>query len=369
MARLPRSTRRKIQLAYARCRNASSVARKFHVDPKTVHHWIAKTNDDDPVSESAGRGRKPALDTAEARTAYKMLKSGKYNGALHVARELHKRSPSTTDKPAAKSTIIKHAKAYATSIGDCLVCDKRKPVQQLSVDCMAKRVQFCKDNMQRNWDNVMFTDRKRFYFMYPGSCVKPAVWKSKGQRQAAYRPSAPQCINLYCGITRYGATLCHFVSGTSGLKKKFKTKNDTYARNICSAEYYGVMMKTLLAGGDCIYKKHKVSSWVMQQDNDRSHGASSHTALSDYLQKHKKSKIEILPGWPANSPDLSPIENFWGSVQTQVNAMGCKTFLAYKRAVLKLIRDAPTEWFDNYYKTMRARLEECIANGGSRIQH
>ena len=131
MARLPRSTRRKIQLAYARCRNASSVARKFHVDPKTVHHWIAKTNDDDPVSESAGRGRKPALDTAEARTAYKMLKSGKYNGALHVARELHKRSPSTTDKPAAKSTIIKHAKAYATSIGDCLVCDKRKPVQQL----------------------------------------------------------------------------------------------------------------------------------------------------------------------------------------------------------------------------------------------
>jgi hypothetical protein len=168
----------------------------------------------------------------------------------------------------------------------------------------------------------------------------------------------------------YGATACHFVSGTSGPKKtKFYTKKGNLARNICSEEYYKVVKDTLLAGGDKIFKQHKVTSWVMQQDNDRSHPVASHNAWQDYMRGNKKTKIEILSGWPAHSPDLSPIENFWASVQREANSMGCRTFYGFKRAVMKLIRDAPSTWFQHYYETMNDRLIQCIANGGARIKH
>jgi hypothetical protein len=369
MARLRAVTRRRIQLEYAMRGNTSAIARKFKVTRRTVRRWVSSTYDQNGVEERPGRGRKPALDKASARAAYKMLKSRVYNGAAHVAHKLHIRRPNSATKPVSKSTIIRHAKAYAISVGDEIVCDRRKPIQQLDEACMHTRVQFSKAHNKRDWSNVMFTDRKRFYFMYPGSHVKASVWHSKGQRQTAYRPSAPQCFNLYCGITRYGATACCPVSGTSGKQPKFYTQRGNIARNICSEEYHKVVMKKLLTGGDKIFKEHEVTSWVMQQDNDRCHAAASKLGLDDYLKKNKESEIELLPGWPAHSPDLSPIENFWGSVQIKVNSMGCRSFLAFKRAVMKIIREAPSTWFEHYYETMNDRLKQCIINKGERIKH
>lgn len=369
MARLHAVTRRRIQLEYALHGNISAIARKFNVTCQSVRRWVSRRYEPNGAEERPGRGRKPALDKASARAAYKMLKSRKYNGAAHVAHELHTRKPNSTKKPVTKATLIKHAKAYAISVGDEIVCDRRKPLQQLDAACMRARVQFSKSENKRDWGNVMFTDRKRFYFMYPGSHVRASVWHSKGQRQTAYRPSAPQCLNLYCGITRYGATPCCFVSGTSGKQPKFFTQKGNKARNICSEEYHKVVMKKLLAGGDKIFKEHEIAAWVMQQDNDRCHAAASKLGLEDYLKKNKDSKIEILPGWPAHSPDLSPIENFWGSVQIKANSMGCRSFLAFKRVVMKIIREAPSTWFEHYYKTMNDRLKQCIKNKGARIKH
>jgi hypothetical protein len=369
MARVPLTKRRRIQLEYARSGNVSATARKFHVSHRTVRRWASRILDTSGVGDKPGRGRKPAISRALAHAAYKMLTSNRYNGAMHVARELHKRNPSSAKNPICKNTLIKHAKSYAESISDKLVCDRRQPAEQLTEKCMSARVEFCKANMKRNWHNVMFTDRKRFYFLYPGSSVKASVWHSVGERQVAYRPSAPQCLNLYCGITRFGATACCCVSGTSCKKKKFKTSRNTVARNICSKEYYFVVKNHFLKKGDLLFHAHGIRFWVLQQDNDRCHAGASSTALTDYLSQNKKSKIQILPGWPAHSPDLSPIENFWSVVQMKANKMGCKTFAAFKRAVLCIIKHADKKWFTNYFNSMRARLLECIQNKGARIKH
>jgi hypothetical protein len=359
MTRLPKSARRRIQIAYAECGNISEVAKDFGVDYKTAKLWISRRYDVDGVEERPGRGRKPGMGRSSARTAYTMLKSQKHDAAL-VAKKLH----------VSKSTAIKHARDYAISVGDELVCDKGKPVEQLSEDCMEARVQFSQANIQRDWSNVMFTDRKRFYYRYPGSKVKASVWRSKKvKRQTARRASSPQCLNIYCGITPYGATACHIVSGTTGFKTKFKTKKGSVARNICSAEYYHVVKQTLLPGGNKIFKKHGITSWVMQQDNDRSHTPAAQHALHAFLKKNKKCSIEILQGWPPHSPDLSPIENFWAMVQRKADSMGCNTFTAYKRAVLKLIREEPITWFQHSYASMHDRLVQCISQQGARIQH
>jgi transposase len=52
--------------------------------------------------------------------------------------------------------------------------------------------------------------------------------------------------------------------------------------------------------------------FVFQQDNARVHTAG---LVNTFI---KKSKIRLLK-WPANSPDINPIENLWASMKRELN--------------------------------------------------
>ena len=80
---------------------------------------------------------------------------------------------------------------------------------------MAQRLAFAKANLDRNWRLVVFTDRKKFLFGYPGTSVSQAKWVQKGQRHEAPTVNHPMTVNVYAGITMYGVTKLHMVAGTS----------------------------------------------------------------------------------------------------------------------------------------------------------
>jgi hypothetical protein len=261
---------------------------------------------------------------------------------------------------------MRAVKKKAAEQGTPIFFDWRKPKQELTAANKQQRVAFARANLKRNWDMVMFTDRKRFYFRYPGTAVSPC-WCIRGTRREAFRPSAPSCFNVYLGITAHGVTACHAVSGTTNKKgPKYYTQKGAPARNITSQEYYFVLIKTLLPEG---HKLFKGAPWILQQDGDRSHSVASKSAVDAYNKVFPRSHIGILPQWPANSPDLSPIENLWAVVQAKADAMGCKTFTEYQNCVVALIKNTPLAHLSNYYKSMKGRLKKCIEKEGSRIDH
>lgn len=50
---------------------------------------------------------------------------------------------------------------------------------------------------------------------------------------------------------------------------------------------------------------------------------------------------EVLGEWPPHSPDLSPIENVWGIVQREVDALGCKNFKEFELEVVDKLQNFP----------------------------
>jgi hypothetical protein len=78
-----------------------------------------------------------------------------------------------------------------------------------------------------------------------------------------------------------------------------------------NAEVYTELLQEFMLGSSTLCFKTK--KFIFQQDNARPHTAK---ATKAWLAKHK---IELLP-WPANSPDMNPIEHMWWKIKSIIRA-------------------------------------------------
>ena len=368
-AAISEALRHKILHEYERLGNISKVARNLNLSCPTVRKWLRRFNQAGHVKRASSTGRKPVLTKLVAQQAMEMLLSGKYSGANEVAVELHKRGLTDKQTPIHRTTVARHAKAVGKALGSPIKPVQGPPQKQLSPQNMEKRLEFCRSSLKRTWRNVMLTDRKRFTFLYPGVRIHKVSWVKAGQKRIAPKVNHAMCVNLYAGITPFGATKPHLVAGTSKMIVDFKNKKGGQAKNITMAEYEHVLLSTLLKEGDRLFRAQGVTSWVLQQDNAPSHKKASAKAVDAWNKSCKGSVVTILPDWPPNSPDLNLIENVWAYVQHEANKAGCKTFVEFQEKVISLIQNLPKGFISNLYKSMRPRLHECIEKNGEKTRY
>jgi transposase len=352
-----------IVFAWQKCHNFSKVAREVGRSRPTVMHWVNHYLEHHNVESANKTGRPPALDSAGAEEALQRLLTGDQGTASEVARVLHTKGKSK--KVLHKSTIIRHAKAVAAAEGKPIRVVRGFPSKQLSKDTIKKRLNFATRNRKRSWANVMFTDRKKFHFYYPGVAVKPLKWTRKGETWMQPKVNHAEVVNLYAGITRQGITKAHIVAGTSQHQSRFLNKKGQVSKNITAAEYAAVVGDTFLPEGERLFGP---IGWILQQDNDPSHKRAAENAVAAHNKK-RGSNIQLLPSWPPNSPDLSPIENLWGYIQGKVNARGCKTFAEYQQAVLSELKAVPKQMLRNLFDSMPTRLADCLKAKGGKTKY
>jgi hypothetical protein len=297
--------------------------------------------------------------------AFDMLFHEDMGGASATAQGLH--AEHLTPRVVHRSTVSRAAHRMAREKGERVDVLTGKPRKQLSAATVQKRLSFCTANLGRNWDNVMFTDRKKFSFNYPGQKIQPVTWCLRGRKREAPSVNHALVINVYAGITKHGVTDFHVVAGTSKHHSTYKNKKGQGAKNITAEEYRGVVRTTLLPGGRKMFSHQGVSTWVLQQDNDPTHKAAL-PVVEEWNAQHASS-VSLLKNWPPSSPDLSPIENFWGYLTKKMDAKGCETFEEYQAALHLEAKATPQRVFSNLVGSMRRRLADCIKKEGGKTSY
>lgn len=342
----------------------AQIADKVKCNVKTVDLWLRRYRITGGVDAKRVSGRPVSLDTAARRRAAQLLIAGEVGGARYVSRRLKAEGLSST--VLSTSTVLRGAREQAQLDGDPLVCVRGRPRKGLTQDTKNKRLAFATANATRNWRHVMITDRCKFHFRYPGTAVRPTRWRTKSTKgdDTAFQPNRPSVYNVYGGITAYGVTKLHSVTGTSKEETSFKNGKGEKARNITKAEYGDVVSDTLLPEGRRIFAQKGVANWHLQQDNDPCHGAANGPIQA--FNDKGRGGVQLVQGWPGNSPDLSPIENVWGWVDARVAEKGCKTFEEFRLAVDETFANIPITTLEKLIGSIPRRLARVKETQGGK---
>ena len=309
-------------------------------------------------------GRVPSMSADCARQAKELLLSNEYKNCNKVAEELL--AMGLTKRVVNPTTLCRRVRAQARVDKDPILPKVGQPAKRLTEKTKAQRLSFCEANKKRAWTSVMITDRKKFHFKYPGCRVKRVQWVRRGEQRTADRPNNPMCVNMYAGITCYGVTKAHLVTGTSKMTTNFKNQKGQRSRNITSEEYREVLTRTLLPEGHrLLHSRTLLTGWVLQQDNDPTHKRSAQAALQDWNAASCR-RVMLLPNWPPNSPDLSPIENAWAWMEAEMDSRGCKTFENYQETLLELWENLPPHVVKGLMRSIPDRLRECVEKKGGK---
>lgn len=204
------------------------------------------------------------------------------------------------------------------------------------------RLEFAKAHLDwtvQKWKTVLFSDESKYNLK-----------DSDGMRRVR-RPKGQRLNPKYCiATTKYGGGNvmvwgCFSGQGIGPIHR---------IEGIMDRFMYTDILKDVMLP----YAEEEMPlKWRFQHDNDPKH-TSQH--CKTWLQQNG---IEVLK-WPAQSPDLNPIENLWEIVNTKINRENCTTKVALFEAIKVAWYSISADVIGNLISSMPKRCAAVIQSKG-----
>jgi len=338
------------------CRKSNAsfdrAAKQVGKTAKFVKKWHSRWQETKDVQDKPRIGRPSALSASvreEAQALLANLQSCTYVTAELVSKGL---IPPGTHR----STVWRHVKRGQGA----MECGPEQLVPAITASTKAKRLKFQEHHQQQatDWGRVLAIDSTIFRLGKQGG--RRRVWRPKGSRTQKMATSKGVKVHVYGGITAYGKTGLHRVSGTTGLKRSYHSKGKKLT-GVGGAEFVHTLEATLIPDGEDLFESMGIADWQLLMDKAPAHTSETCQAWL------KQEGIKVVEHWPSNSPDLNPIENVWGWMKSRVYKQNLHTLEELQAAVDEAWEAVPPEMLTKLMLGMPERLQKVKDLNGDYI--
>lgn len=331
------------------------IARKIQCSHVSVSTWVTRYAQSGQLEDKPRSGRPRKADAAAVQHIVSAAQVPECRTATDIATKVQQDHALKFSASTVRSILRKNGLLHLPP----------RAVPVLTATHKKARVRFAKAYLSRSKSSkrrFLCTDSKVFLLRKLGRAAYRWCFPSARGRIAKHRHSI--AAHVYMGISYHGATKLMFVTGTHKQPSKFiNPKTRRLHAGVGGEEYNQVLTELFVPEGKRLFKGTWAKKWQLQQDNAPPHKTASNMA---YI------KANVAGGhfldWPANSPDLSPIENMWAWMDHKLHKeYRPNTIDELKQCLQEINKAIPASMLRNLFDGLNARMKRVIELDGDCI--
>lgn len=209
----------------------------------------------------------------------------------------------------------------------------KKPL--LSEKHVTKRLAWANENLNRDWDNVIFSDETSFW----AHTFITHTWCTHANKLLQRTVKHPVKVHVWGCFSKQGFGTLH-----------------VFTDNLNAAKMVKIYQRALLPSAQRWFIRNN-KHWLLQEDNDPKHRSRHCTAWKE------ENQIDVLD-WPSQSPDANPIENVWAIMKIKLRGKKLNTIKKLIRQIRLVWRSLSRDYAITLVESMPRRCKLIIDNGG-----